>query len=115
MISSLLRCNVHCQAWVLHNYFDYDFEPLLWARYQEILDDEIPEGIKRREVEWTDFIAEAKQSQVVVATGELSPHGSIILEAGVDQQEGGGGGTGGTSPTTVRTTTFAPGGTGVYF
>ena len=106
---------MHCQAWVLHNYFDYDFEPLLWAPYQEILDDEIPEGIKRREVEWTDFIAEAQQSQVVVATGELSPHGSIILEAGVDQQEGGGGGTGGTSPTTVRTTTLAPGGTGVYF
>ena len=103
MISSLLRCNVHCQAWVLHNYFDYDFEPLLWAQYQEILDDEIPEGIKRREVEWTDFIAEAQQSQVVVATGELSPHGSIILEAGVvDHLEGGDGG-GGT------------GGTGVYF
>ena len=66
-------------------------------------------------MEWTDFIAEAQQSQVVVATGELSPHGSIILEVGVDQQEGGGGGTGGTSPTTVRTTTLAPGGTGVYF
>ena len=54
-------------------------------------------------MEWTDFIAEAKQSQVVVATGELSPHGSIILEAGVvDHLEGGDGG-GGT------------GGTGVYF
>ena len=105
---------LHCQAWVLHNYFDYDFEPLLWAQYQKILDDEIPEGIKRREVEWTDFIAEAQQSQVVVATGELSPHGSIILEAG-EEGEGGGGGTGGTSPTTVRTTTLAPGGTGVYF
>ena len=102
---------MHCQAWVLHNYFDYDFEPLLWAQYQKILDDEIPEGMKRREVEWADFIAEAQQSQVVVATGELSPHGSIILEAGL---EGGGGGTGGTSPTTMPTTN-APGGTGVYF
>ena len=88
-----------CQAWVLHNYYDYDYEPRVWAQYQKILDDEIPEGIKRREVEWTDFIAKAKQSQVVVATGELSPHGSIILEAGVvDQLEGGDGGgdTGGT-------------------
>ena len=49
-------------------------------------------------MDWTDFIAEAQQSQVVVATGELSPHGSIILEAGVDQLEGkdGGGDTGGT-------------------
>ena len=103
MISSLLRCNVHCQAWVLHNYFDYDFEPLLWAQYQKILDDEIPEGIKRREVEWADFIAEAQQSQVVVATGELSPHGSIILEVGViDHLEGGDGG-------------GDTGGTGVYF
>ena len=93
---------MHCQAWVLQNYYDYDYEPRLWTKYQKILDDEIPEGIKRRTVDWTDFIAEAKQSQVVVATGELSPHGSIILEAGVDQLEGGDGG-GGT------------GGTGVYF
>ena len=94
---------LHCQAWVLQNYYDYDYEPRLWTKYQKILDDEIPEGIKRRTVDWTDFIAEAKQSQVVVATGELSPHGSIILEAGVvDHLEGGDGG-GGT------------GGTGVYF
>ena len=64
---------------------------------------------------WTEFKKKAEESYVVVATGEPTPHGSIILEAGVDQQEGGGGGTGGTSPTTARTTTLAPGGTGVYF
>ena len=99
-----------CQAWVLHNYYDYDYEPRVWAQYQKILDDEIPEGITRREVEWTDFIAEAKQSQVVVATGELSPHGSIILEAGLEGEGGG------EPPPPSPTPTPTPGGaTGVYF
>ena len=37
---------------------------------------------------WTEFKKKAEESYVVVATGEPTPHGSIILEAGV---AGGGG------------------------
>ena len=32
---------------------------------------------------WTEFQKKAEESYVVVATGEPTPHGSIILEAGV--------------------------------
>ena len=40
---------------------------------------------------WTEFKKKAEESYVVVATGEPTPHGSIILEAGVLPMGAGGG------------------------
>ena len=80
-------------------------EPEILYKYRRILEDglEYEYGfIGISSLYRDEFMAEARKSQVVVATGELSPHGSIILEAGVDQLEGGDGG-------------GDTGGTGVYF
>ena len=52
-------------------------------KYKQILDDEIPAGVSLNKLSWTAFKKKAEESYVVVATGEPSPHGAIILEAGV--------------------------------
>ena len=93
----------HCQAWVLEKqdvdydefgteYVGQDYEgqdyedtPVL-NKYKQILDDEIPAGVSLNKLSWTAFKKKAEESYVVVATGEPSPHGAIILEAGVLSQ-----------------------------
>ena len=92
----------HCQAWVLEKQDDYcscpaddpdccddgdaernfDDTPVL-NKYKQILDDEIPAGVSLNKLSWTAFKKKAEESYVVVATGEPSPHGAIILESGV--------------------------------
>ena len=67
---------------------NFDDTPVL-NEYKQILDDEIPEGVSLNKLSWTAFKEKAEESYVVVATGEPSPHGAIILEAGVLSQGGG--------------------------
>ena len=88
-----LHCN--CQIWVLEKQDDdyvgsgdyegqdYEDTPIL-NKFKQILEDEIPAGVKLDlKLSWTEFKNKAEESYVVVATGEPTPHGSIILEAGV--------------------------------
>ena len=67
---------------------NFDDTPVL-NKYKQILDDEIPAGVSLNKLSWTAFKKKAEESYVVVATGEPSPHGAIILEAGVLSQGGG--------------------------
>ena len=70
-------------------YEDFDDTPIL-NKFLKIIRDEIvdPTIDAALTLSWTEFKKKAEESYVVVATGEPTPHGSIILEAGV---AGGGG------------------------
>ena len=71
-------------------YEDFDDTPIL-NKFLKIIRDEMsdpPTIDAALTLSWTEFKKKAEESYVVVATGEPTPHGSIILEAGV---AGGGG------------------------
>ena len=71
-------------------YGEFDDTPIL-NKFQKILQDETGQDWTHDAaltLSWTEFKKKAEESYVVVATGEPTPHGSIILEAGV---AGGGG------------------------
>ena len=95
-----LHC--HCQVWVLEKQDDdyegsgpdtgdYKDTPIL-NKFKQILEDEwgdvTPDATMT--LSWTEFKKKAEESYVVVATGEPTPHGSIILEAGVVPMGAGG-------------------------
>ena len=60
--------------------------PKIWGKYQVIVEDATPGVVTRKQLDKDEFMAEARESQVVVATGELSFQGSIMLTAGEDSQ-----------------------------
>lgn len=57
--------------------------PRVWRQYQAILDKAEKRSVKMERVEQQEFYAMARDSQVVVATGEPAYYGNIILKAGV--------------------------------
>ena len=60
--------------------------PKIWRKYQVIVEDATPGVVTRKQLDTDEFMAEARKSQVVVASGEPSFQGSVILTAGEDSR-----------------------------
>ena len=60
--------------------------PKIWRKYQVIVEDATPGVVTRKQLDTDEFMDEARKSQVVVASGETSFQGSVILTAGEDSR-----------------------------
>lgn len=58
-------------------------EPAVWKTYQEIVDKAVNKKVPVVKIERFKFYEQAKESYAVVATGEKSAYGNIMLQKGV--------------------------------
>jgi L-fucose mutarotase len=58
-------------------------DPAVWETYQEILDESDGKKVNVSKIERFKFYDLAKEAYAVVATGEKTPYGNIILQKGV--------------------------------
>lgn len=57
--------------------------PPVWAQYQDIIDGAEGRRVEMNKIERFEFYKQAKESFVIVHTGETALYGNIILQKGV--------------------------------
>ena len=57
--------------------------PPVWAQYQNIIDEAEGRRVEMNKIERFEFYKQAKESFVIVHTGETALYGNIILQKGV--------------------------------
>ena len=59
------------------------FQVPVWPKYQKICDEAEQRSIAMYKMERFEFYERAKMAYAIVATGETTPYGNIILKKGV--------------------------------
>ena len=57
--------------------------PPVWAQYQNIIDEAEGRRVEMNKIERFEFYKQAKESFVIVHTGETALYGNLILQKGV--------------------------------
>ena len=70
---------------ILNSFFS--FQITVWPKYQKICDDAEGRSIAMNKLERFEFYERAKTAYAIVATGESSPYGNIIIKKGVVSDE----------------------------